>query len=398
MSEDFYSVLGVGRDADEDEIRNAYRKKAAQYHPDVNDEPNAEEKFKRIRKAKEVLTDEDKRKAYDRLGHDQFLQAEKRGGFDGPGAGAGRAGAAGQGPFGGAGGQGPFGGGGGGGLGDLFEQFFGGGTGGRRRGGADLRTGLTIDMAETYHGAKKQLTLTRPESCQDCDGRGYPPDADSRTCPECRGRGQVTRVQQTPLGRVQQRGACPRCEGEGTLYERTCEECAGEGQVRRETTLEVEIPAGIRDGQTLRVEGEGAPGDHGAPQGDLLVEIEVEEHPEFERDGADLYRSLAISYPQAVFGDTVEVDTFDEPVEIEIPPGTQSGEQFRQRSQGMPRLTRSGRQRGQGDLYVVVQVVTPEPDELGEEQREALEAFAEAGGEDIDTDKGGFFDRLRESL
>lgn len=397
MSEDFYSVLGVGRDADEDEIRNAYRKKAAQYHPDVNDDPDAEETFKRIKKAKEVLTDEDKREAYDRIGHERFLQAEKRGGFDGPGAGAGRAGhpgAGGQGPFGGAAGGDPF----GGGLGDLFEQFFGGGGGGRR-GGADLRTGLTIDMADAYHGAKKQLTITRPEACPGCDGRGYPPDADSRTCPECRGRGQVTRVQQTPLGRVQQRGACPRCEGEGTLYERTCEECRGDGQVRRETTLEVEVPPGIRDGQTLRVEGEGAPGDHGTPEGDLLVEIEVEDHPDFERDGADLYRSLAISYPQAVFGDAVEVGTFDDPVEVEIPPGTQSGEQFRLRSEGMPRLTRSGRQRGYGDLYVVVQVVTPAPDELGEDQREALEAFAEAGGEDVDTEPdAGLFERLRESL
>ncbi len=388
MSEDFYSVLGVGRDADENEIKQAYRKKAAEYHPDVSDDPDAEEKFKKIKKAKEVLTDDEKRRMYDQMGHDRFVEAEKRGATDagGPGGAAG-AGARGD----------PFGGAGAGGIGDLFEQFFGGG-GGRGRGqrqGADLRTGLTIDLADAYHGVEKQVTVRRPETCPTCDGEGHPPSASSRTCPECGGRGQVTQVQRTPLGRVQQTTTCRRCEGEGSLYSETCSECGGEGRVRREATLQVEVPSGIQDGQTLRMEREGAAGEAGAPRGDLLIEVNVEDHPDFERDGADLYRQQAVSFPQAVFGDTVTVETVDGTVEMDVPAGTQSGERFRLQGKGMPRL----RGRGRGDLYVVAQVVTPDPGELGEAEREALEAFAEAGGEEVDTDVGGgFFDRLRESL
>lgn len=385
MSEDFYSVLGVGRDAGEDEIKKAYRKKAAEYHPDVSDHPDAEEKFKQIKKAKEVLSDDEQRQMYDQLGHERFLQAEKHGGVGGAG---------GRGdPFGGAGGD-PF---GGGGIGDLFEQFFGGGGGQRRgpRAGRDLRTTLTINLSEAYHGTEKQVTITRPESCEACNGQGHPSSADAQTCSDCGGRGQVTRVQQTPLGRVQQRAPCQRCDGEGTIYSETCDECRGEGRVRREAKLQVEVPAGIQDGQTLRMEGEGAAGDPGARTGDLLIEVTVEPHPDFERDGADLYRQQAISFPQAVFGDTVEVETVDGVVEMDVPPGTQSGERFRLRGKGMPRL----RRRGNGNLYVISQIVTPEPGQLDDDQREALEAFADAGGEEVDTDtRNGLFDRLRESL
>jgi molecular chaperone DnaJ len=396
MSEDFYSVLGVDRDASEEEIRNAYRKKAAEYHPDVSDDPDAEEKFKRIRNAKEVLTDEEKRQAYDRLGHERYVEAEKRGGVGGGGAaGAGRAGGGmgGQGPFGGAAGGDPFG--GAGGLGDLFEQFFGGGG---RSGGADLQTTLSVTLEEVYHGATKELSFTRPSSCPDCGGRGHPADAGSETCPECAGRGEVRRVQQTPFGRVQQRATCQRCDGAGTLYDETCATCGGDGTVRREVTVEVEVPRGIQDGQRVKMDGEGAVGERGRPSGDLLIEFEVEDHDEFERDGEDLYSSLSLSFPQAVFGDTVEVPTIAGAEEIEIPPGTQPGERFRIRNAGMPRLSRTGRVHGQGDLYVVAQVVTPDPDELSEDQREALEAFADAGGRDIEPAGEGFFERLRNSL
>jgi molecular chaperone DnaJ len=395
MSEDFYSVLGVSRDADEDEIRNAYRKKAAEYHPDVSDDPDAEEKFKRIKEAKEVLTDEEKRRMYDQMGHEQFVQAEKRGGV---GGGGGRAGAGGQGPFGGAAGGDPFGGaGGGGGLGDLFEQFFGGG-GGRGGGGADLQTTMSVSLEEAYHGTTRELSFTRPSTCPDCDGRGHPADSGSHTCPDCNGRGEVRQVQQTPFGRVQQRGACQRCEGTGTIYDETCSTCGGDGTVRREVTVEVDVPPGIQDGQRLKVEGEGAAGERGRRSGDLLVEFEVEEHDEFERDGADLYSSLSLSFPQAVFGDTVEVPTVDGTEELEVPPGTQPGKRFRVRDAGMPKLGRGGRVHGQGDLYVVVQVVTPDPEDLTDDQRDALEAFAEAGGEDIEPADEGFFERLRNSL
>ena len=382
MSEDFYEVLGVSRDADEDEIKRAYREKAAEYHPDVSDDPDAEEKFKRVKKAKEVLSDEEKRQAYDRMGHERFEQAEKRGGFDGAGAGGGD-------PFGGMGG-------GFGDMNDIFEQFFGGGGGRGRdrnapRQGADLRTTLDVSLEEAYEGATKQMTITRPERCPDCDGEGHPPEAEAQTCPQCDGRGQQTTVRQSPLGRVQQTQTCTRCGGDGTLYSETCSTCGGDGQVRAESTLQVEIPPGIRDGQTLRMDGEGAPGENRGPNGDLLVEVGVRDHEEFDREGDDLYYRLGVSFPQAVFGDTVEVPTIDGAVETEIGPGTQSGEVLRLEGKGMPRLQR----RGHGDLYVQVQVVTPS--ELNEEQREALEAFAEAGGEEVEVEQG-FFERIRNSL
>ncbi|WP_255190878.1 molecular chaperone DnaJ [Natronobeatus ordinarius] len=382
MSEDFYDVLGVSRDASAEDIKRAYRKKAAKYHPDVSDDPDAEEKFKKIQKAKKVLTDEESRQAYDRLGHDRFEQAEKHG-FD---AGAGGAGGMGGDPFGGMGGMG-------GGLGDLFEQVFGGGGRGRDRPrkGRDLRTTLRIDLEEAYEGVEKAVTIERPETCETCDGTGHPPSAEAQTCPECQGRGQVTQVQQTPLGRVQQTTTCRRCEGEGTLYSETCDDCRGEGYVRREAKLSVEVPEGIRDGQTLRMEGEGAPSPNGGPYGDLLIDVAVADHEAFERDGDDLRYRLALSFPQAVFGDTVEVPTLDGAAEFEVPGGTQSGETFRLEGKGMPRL----RRRGHGDLYVKVQVVTPE--QLNAEQREALEAFAEAGGEEIEVEQG-FFERLKSSF
>ncbi|WP_435152943.1 molecular chaperone DnaJ [Haladaptatus sp. DFWS20] len=381
MSEDFYDVLGVSRDADESDIKSAYRKKAAEYHPDVSDDPDAEEKFKQVKKAKEVLSDDEKRRAYDQMGHDRFEQAEKRGGFDGNGAGAGDGN-----PFGGGGGMG--------GMGDIFEQFFGGGGGrnpNRPRQGSNLRTGLEIDLEEAFEGAKKQVSVRRPEHCEACDGEGHPKGADVQTCPECQGQGQVTQVQQTPFGRVQQSRTCGRCNGEGELYEETCADCGGDGVVHRQAKLNVDIPAGIADGQTLQMEGEGAPGENGGPNGDLLIEIRVREHPDFEREGADLFYRKPISFPQAVFGDEIEITTLDGSVEMDVPDGTQSGETFRLREKGMPHL----RRRGNGDLYVKVQVVTPES--LNDEQKEALEAFAEAGGENVNVGKG-FFERIKNSF
>ncbi|WP_160134549.1 molecular chaperone DnaJ [Halococcus salsus] len=395
MSEDFYSVLGVSRDASEDEVKQAYREKASEYHPDVSDDPNADEKFKQAKKAKEVLTDDQKRQAYDQMGHDRFEQAEKRGGFDG-GAG-GRGGAGGMG--GGMGGGDPFGGMGGnmgGGMGDIFEQFFGGGggRGGGRNGpqqGRDLRTSLTIELEEAAEGVQKQFTVARPETCPDCDGSGHPESADAETCPECDGQGQTTQVQQTALGRVQQTQTCRRCGGDGTLYSESCDTCGGDGRVRNEATLSVDIPAGIADGQTLRMEREGAPGENNGPKGDLLIEVSVRQHPEFERDGDDLAHRAAISFPQATFGTSIEVPTLSGTVEMDIPSGTQSGETFRLGGKGMPRL----RRRGKGDLFVKVQVVTP--DQLNEDQREALEAFAEAGGEEVEVEEG-FFKKIKNSL
>ena len=386
MSEDFYEALGVSRDASEDEIKKAYRKKAAEHHPDVSDDPNAEEKFKKVEKAKEVLTDDEKRQAYDQMGHDRFEQAEKRGGFDGGRGGAGGFGGGGMGGMGGAGG-----------FEDIFEQFFGGGggRGGQRanqpRQGRNLRTSMEITLEEAYEGVEKEFTITRPEECSDCDGKGHPPDAEVSTCRECDGTGQVTRIQQTPFGRVQQRSTCRRCGGEGQTADKTCGTCGGDGIVNNEVTLTVEVPAGIREGQTLRMDGEGAPGENRGPNGDLLIDIDVADHELFERDGDDLHYNHAISFPQAVFGDKVEIPTLSGTKKMEIPKGTQSGEQFRLRGEGMPRL----RGRRSGHLFVTVQVVTP--DSLNKEQREALQKFAEAGGEEVDVSEG-FFEKIKNSF
>ena len=389
MSEDFYDVLGVSRDASEDEIKQAYREKASKYHPDVSDEPDAEEKFKKIKTAKEVLTDEEKRQAYDQMGHERFEEAEKRGGFD-----DGRGGAGGMGGMGGFGG-----GGGGGGFEDIFEQFFGGGRGGgggggggnRPRQGRNLRTSMDISLEEAYEGVDKEFTVTRPEECDTCGGEGHPPDAEVNTCPECNGAGEVRQVQQTPFGRVQQRSTCRRCGGEGEVADQTCGTCGGDGIVESEVTLTVEVPAGIKTGQTLRMDGEGAPGENGGPAGDLLIDVEVQANEAFERDGDDLHYNQPISFPQAVFGDTIEVPTLDGPKKLDIPDGTQSGERFRLKGLGMPRL----RSRRNGHLYVTVQVVTPES--LNDDQKEALESFAEAGGEEVDVSEG-FFEKIKNSF
>jgi len=382
MSEDFYSVLGVSRDATEEEIKEAYREKARRYHPDVSDEADAQEKFKQVKKAKEVLTDEEKRQLYDQLGHERFVEAEKHGATDDA---SGARGGMGGDPFGG--GAGPF-----GDMSDIFETFFGGGRSSNRpQSGRDLRTSMEVDLEDAYRGVTREVSITRPESCPDCDGTGHPPGTDSRTCPRCDGRGQETTVQQTPMGRVQQTRTCRRCDGEGTVYDETCGTCRGDGVVSRDATLSVEVPAGIEHGQTIRMESEGAPGDPRAPSGDLLIEVAVADHPEFDREGDDLYRQEPISFPTAVFGSTVEIPTLDGAVDLEVPAGTQSGEVFRLDGKGMPRL----RRRGHGDLYVQVQVVTPE--NLNDEQREALERFAEAGGEEIDVDQG-FFEKIKQSF
>jgi molecular chaperone DnaJ len=388
MSEDFYSLLGVSRDASEEEIKRAYRKKAAQNHPDVSDEDDAEEQFKNLQKAKEVLTDEEKRRMYDQLGHERFMQADKQGATDNGGRGRGGAGRrrrAGGDPFGGGMGD----------IGDIFDQFFGGGGQGRSRSrrssGRDLKTSLQITLEEAATGVTKQVTVTRPETCEVCDGSGHPADANERSCPNCNGRGQVQEVRRSALGRIQQTRTCPRCEGEGKIYDDVCSNCGGDGAARQEATLSVDVPAGIKSGQTLRMNGEGAPGDPGAPDGDLLIEVAVADHPDFERDGDDLHTQEPISFPQAVFGDTIEVGTVDGRVEVDVPAGTQSGETLRLRDEGIPHL----RGRGRGDLYVHVQVVTPE--DLSAEQKAALREFAEAGGEEIDVEEG-FFDKIKSSL
>lgn len=379
MAQDFYDVLGVDRDASEEEINKAFRKQAARYHPDVSDEPDAEERFKQVKKAKEVLTDEEQRQLYDQLGHERYLEADKRGATDN--GGAGRAGPGGQGPFGGD----PF--------ESIFDQFFNQRSRGQSRAqqGRDLRTSMTIDLEEAFEGVTKRVTVRRPERCSECDGSGHPPEADASTCPDCGGRGQVTRVQRSAFGRVQRTERCPRCDGEGTLYSEECTACGGGGIVEQTATLEVDIPAGIDTGQTLRMEGEGAPGSTGGPPGDLLIDVTVEDHHRFDREGADLHYALELSYPQAALGDRVTFETMDGEVELRVPAGTQPGDRFRLEGRGMPRLQR----RGRGDLIVEAEIVVPE--QLTEAQQEAIEALAEASEEDLDVDES-LFDRIKGSF
>ena len=389
MSEDFYSVLGVSRDADKAEIKQAYRQKATEHHPDVSDDPDAEEQFKRIQKAKEVLTDDEKRQLYDRLGHEQFVQAEKHGGVEGGGGGGARGarGAAGGNPFGGMGG-----------IGDIFEEFFGGGSGRRARKGNDVVAQVTVDLEDVHEGVEREVTVRRPAECSDCEGTGHPPGTDSKPCANCNGQGQVTAVQQTPLGRVQQTRTCRQCEGAGTVYAETCSTCDGDGRVDERASVTVQVPAGIEDGQTLRLEGEGAPGVNGGPAGDLLVEVAVEESEAFERDGADLHRTEAVTFPEAALGTTITVETLDGAVDLDVPAGTQSGRTFRLEGKGIPRLDRRRRRRTEyGDLYVHVQVYVPES--LNDEQRAALEQFAAASDDVREPEVSkGFFQRLKESL
>lgn len=270
-----------------------------------------------------------------------------------------------------------------GGGGSLFEQFFGSPGGGtttrttstrrnRARKGADITTSVEIELEDAYHGVEKLVTITRSEPCPTCEGRGYPSAAEVETCSKCSGRGHITHLMDTSLGRSKRRKSCDRCQGTGEVYAEACGRCGGDGQVRQETTLPVDIPAGIESGQTVRLRAEGQAGERGGSAGDLLVDVNVAEHPRFDRDSADLYRRHALSFPQAALGDTIQIPTFVDPVELQIPSGTQSGETFRLADEGMPYY----QQPGQGDLYVQTGVVTPE--NLTHEQRLALRAFADA--------------------
>lgn len=243
---------------------------------------------------------------------------------------------------------------------------------GRARRGDTSRRSVEIDLADAYHGVEKQVTVTRSEACPACDGQGYRAGETSRTCPKCSGEGHMIHVRDTSLGRSKRREPCDRCEGTGETDAETCTRCGGDGQERIERTLAVEIPAGIESGQTLRLRDRGDVGSRGGPPGDLLVDVQVTDHPRFDRDGANLHRPRALSYPQAALGDTVQIPRFEDPVEVRIPAGTKSGETFRLEGEGLPYRQQSGR----GTLYVHTDIVTPE--ELTEPQRRALRAFADA--------------------
>jgi molecular chaperone DnaJ len=372
MARDYYDALGVDRDASQDEVKSAYREKAREYHPDASDHENAQERFKEIQEAYEVLGDEEKREAYDQMGHDRFKQAEKQG-FDPSEAGAG----AGTG-----GGRSRGGMGGGGGLGDIFDDLFGGGFGGG--GGPDAKTSVTVTLEDVYEGAEKEVTYTTTAECSTCDGTGAVEPSNARRCGTCGGSGRVEQRQRTPFGQATTVTECPDCGGSGTAYDEACGDCAGDGEVRDRVTRTVEIPAGVEDGTTLRLRDAGT---------EIHIEVRVEEHDIFERDGADVYYAHPVSFPQAVFGDTVTVPTLEGEVDMEVSAGTRSGETFRLSDRGIPRMQR----RGRGDQYVRVEVVVPNPSDLTDEQREALSEFASAGGDEIEYDEG-FLEKLKRGV
>lgn len=375
---DYYEVLGVSRDADEQEIKKAYRRLARQYHPDVNkDDPDAEAKFKEISEAYQVLSNPQTRAQYDRFGHAAF---------EGP-AGGGGAGA-------GGGGFDPFGGFADLGFEDIFDAFFGGGGRRRARGpvrGADLRYDLELDFEEAAFGIETEISVPRVEVCPHCHGNKAEPGTPIRTCPECGGTGEVRRVQQTPLGRLVNVHTCPRCRGEGQTVETACRECRGAGVVRRTRRIRVKVPAGIEDGQRIRLAGEGEAGERGGPPGDLYVFVTVRPHPFFRREGRDIHCEVPISFVQAALGDEIEVPTLEGTATLKIPEGTQTGTVFRMRGKGVPDVRGFGR----GDQYVTVKVVTPT--HLTDEQRDLLRRFARAGGEQPQGERG-FFNRMRDAF
>ncbi len=364
MARDFYEILGVSRSADAEELKRAYRRLARKYHPDVNKEPGAEETFKEINRAYEVLSDPQARANYDRFGE------------------AGVSGAAGFPDF----GVGDM-----GGFADIFETFFGGfgtgvGTTGRRRPGPtrgdDLRYDLKLEFREAVFGGEKEIRLNHLETCQACKGSGAKPGTRPVTCSTCNGVGQVRRSTRTPFGSFTQLTTCPTCGGTGGVIEDRCDACGGQGHIQVSKKLKITIPAGVDTGTRLRVSGEGDAGQRGGPPGDLYVYLFVEPDPEFQREGNNILSRLKISYLQAILGCRVMVSTVDGEAELTIPPGTQPGTILTLEGHGVPRV---GNPVARGDHLITVEVEIPT--RINHEERELLEKLAKIRGERLG--KGG---------
>lgn len=373
---DLYEVLGVSRQATADEIKKAYRQLARKYHPDVNrEDPNASEKFKEVSEAYEILSDPQKRAAYDRFGHDAFDPASGAGGFGG---------------FGGFDFEDL-----GGGFGDLFDMIFGsGGSRNRRRTGpqrgADREVRLDLEFEDALFGLEKEISISRVEKCDQCNGSGAQPGSNVATCPTCQGSGQVRSVQSTPFGRFETVRPCNRCHGEGKIIEKPCSKCRGSGQVKKARNINVRIPAGVDTGSRIRIQGEGEQGVRGGPAGDLYIIIVVGEHPRFQRDGTTLITRLNIDFVQAALGDTIEMELpGGARHELQIPEGTQPGDVLTVRGKGVPNL----HNQRQGDLKVVIQVTIPR--KLSKRQKEILNSFHE---EEDKHNKKGIFEKFKDAM
>ncbi len=372
---DYYEVLGVEKGCGEDDLKKAYRQMTKKYHPDLNpDDPTAEEKFKEVNEAYEVLSDPQKRERYDQFGH------------------------AGVDPsYGGAGGAG-FGGFDMGDIGDIFGDLFGGGFGGSRRSqnpnaprrGSDIRVQVALSFFEACKGTAKKISVTRSDSCKDCGGTGAEHGTAMKTCKNCGGTGQVRVQRRTPFGMVATQSVCEACGGAGRVIEKSCPACNGRGSISSTKTVEVQIPAGIDDGQTLSLRGQGNSGANGGPAGDLLVTVAVRPDPIFRRQGYDIYCEMPVSYCQAVLGDKLTVPTIDGNVEYTLPEGTQPGTTFRLRGKGVQRLN----SRGRGDQYVSVTVDVPK--NLTREQKEKLKAFEDSLSEKQSTKRKSFAEKLKD--
>ncbi|MCO1600852.1 molecular chaperone DnaJ [Desulfosporosinus nitroreducens] len=364
MKRDNYEVLGVERNAGEQEIKKAYRKLARQYHPDVNPgNKEAEEKFKEVTDAYDVLSDPEKRARYDQFGHADPSQ----GGFGDAG-----------------------------GFGDIFDMFFGGGGGGQRRGGpqrgSDLRYAMTLSFEEAVFGVEKEIQIPRDETCMDCQGSGAAPGTHPTTCSQCHGSGQVKVTQRTPFGQIQTARTCPACNGEGRTVSSPCSTCHGQGKVRKVKTIKISVPEGSEDGLNLRLSGDGEAGAKGGPPGDLYIILQVKPHKFFERDGNDVYCEIPITFVQAALGAEIDVPTLDGVVKMKVPEGTQTATIFRLKAHGVPRRRGTGR----GDQHVRVVLTTPT--KLNEKQKKLLREFGEVTSEQQQMGKKSLFEKFKENL
>ncbi|MBQ2286976.1 MAG: molecular chaperone DnaJ [Acutalibacteraceae bacterium] len=375
---DYYEVLGVDKSVSDDELKKAYRKMAKKYHPDLNPgNKEAEQKFKEVNEAYEVLSDKEKRARYDQFGH---------AGVD-PNFGAGGAGGAYGGGF-----TGDF-----GDLGDIFSSFFGGGFGGgaRRsnpnapRRGNDTAASVNLSFEEAAKGCRKTVKVTKIENCKECGGSGAEKGSTPKTCPVCHGTGQVSTTQRTPFGVMQTQKVCDNCHGSGKIIDKPCHTCAGKGRIRHTVEQTVDIPAGIDDGQVINVRGGGDAGANGGPSGDLRINVNVRPHPIFEREGYDVYCQIPITFTQAALGDEVIVPTLDGKVKLNIHEGTQPGDEFKLRGKGIQRLNYSGR----GDQYV--KVVVEVPKELTKAQKDKLKEFEALTGEKNYKARKSFTDKIK---